>query len=46
MLELIKSISYDQGKIIKNILKLHVPDGKIVVLVRFTYFENLVLFVS
>ncbi len=29
MLELIKSISYDQGEIIRNILKLHVPDGKI-----------------
>lgn len=29
MLELIKSISYDQGEIIRNILKLHVPEGKI-----------------
>lgn len=28
-MELIKSISYDQGEIIRNILKLHVPDGKI-----------------
>lgn len=29
MMELIKSTSYDQGEIIQNILKLHVPDGKI-----------------
>ncbi|MCM1530316.1 MAG: class I SAM-dependent methyltransferase [Alistipes sp.] len=29
MSELIKSISYDQGEIIRNILKLHVPEGKI-----------------
>lgn len=28
-MELIKSISYDQGEIIRNILKLHVPDGRI-----------------
>ncbi len=27
--KLIKSISYDQGEIIRNILKLHVPGGKI-----------------
>ena len=29
MSELIKSISYDQAEIIQNILKLHVPEGKI-----------------
>lgn len=29
MAELIKSIGYDQGKIIQNILRLHVPEGKI-----------------
>ena len=29
MNELIKSTSYDQGEIIRNILKLHVPEGKI-----------------
>ena len=29
MPELIKSIGYDQGEIIRNILKLHVPNGKI-----------------
>ena len=29
MSELVKSISYDQGEIIHNILKLHVPEGKI-----------------
>ena len=29
MTDLIKSISYDQGEIIRNILKLHVPEGKI-----------------
>ncbi len=29
MSDLIKSISYDQGEIIRNILKLHVPEGKI-----------------
>ena len=27
--ELIKSIGYDQGEIIRNILRLHVPEGKI-----------------
>lgn len=27
--ELVKSISYDQSEIIRNILKLHVPEGKI-----------------
>ena len=29
MAELVKSIGYDQGEIIRNILKLHVPEGKI-----------------
>ena len=29
MAELIKNISYDQGEIIRNILRLHVPDGRI-----------------
>lgn len=29
MTDLIKSIGYDQGEIIRNILKLHVPEGKI-----------------
>lgn len=29
MTDLVKSIGYDQGEIIRNILKLHVPDGKI-----------------
>lgn len=29
MSEIIKSIGYDQREIIRNILKLHVPDGKI-----------------
>ena len=29
MADLIKSIGYNQGEIIRNILKLHVPDGKI-----------------
>lgn len=29
MAELIKSIGYDQGEIIRNILRLHVPEGKI-----------------
>lgn len=29
MPELVKSIGYDQGEIIRNILKLHVPGGKI-----------------
>ena len=29
MTDLVKSISYDQGEIIRNILKLHVPEGKI-----------------
>lgn len=29
MTELIRSISYDQGEIIRNILKLHVPNGRI-----------------
>ena len=29
MPDLIKSIGYDQGEIIRNILKLHVPEGKI-----------------
>ncbi|MBR1685443.1 MAG: hypothetical protein IJ708_09935 [Clostridia bacterium] len=29
MAELVKSISYDQSKIIRNILRIHVPDGKI-----------------
>ena len=29
MHELVKSISFDQGEIIRNILKLHVPEGKI-----------------
>ena len=29
MTEVIKSISYDQGEIIRSILKLHVPQGKI-----------------
>ncbi len=29
MADLIKSIDYDQGEIIRNILKLHVPEGKI-----------------
>ena len=29
MTELIKNISYDQAEIIRNILRLHVPDGKI-----------------
>ena len=29
MPELIKSIGYDQGEMLRNILKLHVPDGKI-----------------
>ena len=29
MTELVRSISYDQGEIIRNILKLHVPEGKI-----------------
>ena len=29
MAELIKSIGYDQGEIIRNILRLHVPEGRI-----------------
>lgn len=29
MADLVKSIGYDQGEIIRNILKLHVPEGKI-----------------
>ena len=29
MTDLIKSICYDQGEIIRNILKLHAPEGKI-----------------
>ena len=29
MTDLVKSIGYDQGEIIRNILKLHVPEGKI-----------------
>ena len=29
MLDLVKSIGYDQGEIIRNILKLHVPEGRI-----------------
>lgn len=29
MAELVKSIGYDQGEIIRNILRLHVPEGKI-----------------
>ena len=29
MAELVKSVSYDQSEIIRNILKLHVPEGKI-----------------
>ena len=29
MPELVKSVSYDQGEIIRDILKLHVPEGKI-----------------
>jgi tRNA G10 N-methylase Trm11 len=29
MSDLIKSIGYDQGEILRNILKLHVPEGKI-----------------
>ena len=29
MAELVKSISYDQGEIIRNILMLHVPEGRI-----------------
>lgn len=29
MAELVKSISYDQGEIIRDILKLHVPEGEI-----------------
>ena len=29
MSELVKSIGYDQGEIIRNILRLHVPEGKI-----------------
>jgi hypothetical protein len=29
MPELVRSIGYDQGEIIRNILRLHVPEGKI-----------------
>ena len=29
MSELVKSIGYDQGEIIRNILRLHVPEGRI-----------------
>lgn len=29
MADLVKSVGYDQGEIIRNILKLHVPEGKI-----------------
>lgn len=28
-MEVIKSVSYDQGEIIRNILTLHAPEGKI-----------------
>ena len=29
MTELVRSIGYDQGEIIRNILRLHVPEGRI-----------------
>ena len=29
MSDLVKSIGYDQGEIIRNILRLHVPEGRI-----------------
>ena len=29
MTELIRNVAYDQSEIIRNILRLHVPDGKI-----------------